>query len=315
MMARWFLLSLLLGAVAFAEDTAKARDAFLKGQQLYSAGKYKEALAKFEESFSAKPHPATIFNMARCQDQLGELVTAMTSYKEYLRQSPQATDADEVATAVSSIEARLQKRGVQHLLVWVDPPMAKVTVDGKELTGAPASAAITPGTHKVVITAAGFDQYERAFAMSAARSMELTISLRPSAATPPVAKVEPTKPTDPVKPAEPVKVSDAPRSATLTPPPEPPLVVSDGPEPAPRKRVFTWAAAGTAAVATGLGVAFGVAMKGAEKALNTPADRSRAEATKLYNDAYGFGTAATISFITAGVAAAAAVVLFFLEGA
>lgn len=320
---------LALATAAFAEDTAKAREAFLKGQALYSASKYKDALAKFEESYAAKPHPATIFNIARCQDQLGDFVKAMTSYKEYLRQSPQASDADDVVKAIATIEQKLQAKGSQHLLVYADPPTARVAVDGKDIGVSPAATTIAPGSHKVVITAEGFDPYERAFAMSASRSMEMTVSLRP--ATPPVAKVDPVK-TDPVKPkdpvkteptkvdpkpppkTEPVKVSDA-KDPVLTPPPPGSTLITDE-VPPPKRRVFTWVAAGTAGVAAGLGVAFSIAMKNNEAALRTlDANRTREQATTLYNGAYGMGTAATISFITAGVAAAAAVLLFFLEGA
>lgn len=300
-MARWFTLSVLVATVALADATAVARDAFMKGQALYSAAKYKDALAKFEESLAAKPHPATVFNIARCQDQLGDLVRAMTSYKEYLRQSPQATDADEVATAIASIEQRLQKQGTQHLLVYVDPTTARVSVDGKDIGASPASATITPGSHKVTIAAPGFDPYERAFAMSATRSMELTVSLRASAAVA-------------VKQPDTVKPPDA-RDPDLTPPPPPALII-DTPTPAPRKRLFTWVAAGTAGVAAGLGIAFTAVMKDNEAKLKTlDLMRTRDQATSLYNGAYSMGTAATVSFITAGVAAAAAVLLFFLEGA
>lgn len=301
-MARWFTLcTLVLAAVSFADPAAVAREAFVKGQGLYSAGKYKDALAKFEESFAAKPHPATVFNIARCQDQLGDLVRAMTSYKEYLRQSPQATDADEVATAIASIEQRLQKQGTQHLLVYAEPAGARVSVDGKDIGTSPASTSISPGSHKVTIAAPGFDPYERAFAMSATRSMELTVSLRASAVVA-------------VKQPDVVKAPDA-REPDLTPPPPPALVV-DTATPAPRKRLFTWVAAGTAGVAAGLGLAFTAVMKDNENTLKTlDPMRTRDTATTLYNGAYSMGTAATVSFITAGVAAVAAVVLFFLEGA
>lgn len=299
-MARWFILTSLMATTALADATAVARDAFMKGQSLYAAAKYKDALAKFEESFAARPHPATVFNIARCQDQLGDLVRAMTSYKEYLRQSPQATDADEVATAIASIEQRLQKQGTQHLLVYVDPATARVSVDGKDIGSSPASATITPGSHKVTIAAPGFDSYERAFAMSATRSMELTVSLRASAVVA-------------VKQPDPVKPPDA-REPDLTPPPPPALI--DTPTPAPRKRLFTWVAAGTAGVAAGLGIAFTAVMKGNESQLKMlDPNRTRDQATTLYTGAYSMGTAATVSFITAGVAAAAAVVLFLLEGA
>ncbi|MDP1919224.1 MAG: PEGA domain-containing protein [Myxococcales bacterium] len=304
--------SALLGAsVALAEDTTKARDAFLKAQTLYSAGKYKEALTKFEESLAAKPHPSTIFNIARCQDQLGDLVHAMTSYKEYLRLSPQATDADEVVKAIASIEGRLQAAGTQHLLVYVEPASARVTVDGKDIGASPASTTLAPGSHAVSISAPGFDRYERSFAMSASRSTEFTVSLRAST-TPvqPAVKVEPVKATEPVK----VAATDTPTTAILTPATSTEL--RDDLAPAPKRRVFTWVAAGTAGVAAGLGVVFAVMMKNNETALKMlDSDRTRAQANALYSGAFTMGTAATISFITAGVSAAAAVLLFFIEGA
>lgn len=292
--------ALLCASVARAEDTTKARDAFLKAQTLYSAGKYKEALTKFEESLAAKPHPSTIFNIARCQDQLGDLVHAMTSYKEYLRLSPQATDADEVVKAIASIEGRLQAAGTQHLLVYVEPASARVTVDGKDIGTSPAATTLAPGSHAVAITAPGFDRYERSFAMSASRSTEFTVSLRAS--------------TPPAQPALKVATTDTPTTAILTPATSTEL--RDDLAPAPKRRVFTWVAAGTAGVAAGLGVVFTVMMKSNETALKTlTPDRTRAQANTLYSGAFTMGTAATISFITAGVSAAAAVLLFFLEGA
>jgi hypothetical protein len=42
--------------------------------------------------------------------------------------------------------------------------------------------------------------------------------------------------------------------------------------------------------------------------------RTRETATMLYNDAFTFGTLSTVFAITAGVSAAVAVLLFFLEG-
>ena len=301
--------ALLCASVAHAEDTTKAREAFLKAQTLYSTGKYKEALTKFEESLAAKPHPSTIFNIARCQDQLGDLVRAMTSYKEYLRLSPQATDADEVVKAIASIEGRLQAAGTQHLLVYVEPASARVSVDGKDIGTSPAATTLAPGSHAVSISAPGFDRYERSFAMSASRSTEFTVSLRAST-TQPAAKVEPARGTEPVK----VAATDTPTKTILTPATSTEL--RDDLTPAPKRRVFTWVAAGTAGVAAGLGVVFAVMMKNNETELMTrDAARTRAQANTLYADAFTMGTAATISFITAGVSAAAAVLLFFLEGA
>lgn len=289
--------SLLLSAAVFAQDTtARAREAFVKGQELYAAGKYKEALAKFEASYSLKPHPATVFNIARCQDQLGDAVHGMTSYKEYLRQSPQAKDLDEVLKAITAMEQRLQAKGLQHVLVYADPPSAKVFIDQKELGSSPAAATIPPGTHTLTVTASGFETYERQFAMSVARSMEFSVSL--STATPEVAKptLTPKEPVDSARPTTAVE-------QTVTP--------------APRKRVFTWVAAGVAGVGLGLGAVFTVLRGSASATLLDPMQapmRTRMQADQLVGAVQTNGTLATVSFITAGVAAIAALVLFFVEG-
>jgi hypothetical protein len=306
------LIIALASQSALAEDTAKARDAFLKGNTLYTSKKFKDALAKFEESYAAKPHPATMYNIARCQDQLGDLLRSMTSYKEYLRQSPQADDADEVVKAIASIEGRLQAKGLQHLVVYVEPATAVVKVDGKEIGASPASATLAPGAHAVTISADGFEPYERSFALSASRSMELTVSL--SASTPPVAKkVDP-----PPSAKSDTPKSDTPKTVATTPTPkkDDDVTVRDDAAPAPRKRIFTWVAAGTAGVAAGLGGLFAVLMKNDEKTLQTlDPMRTKAQANALYDGAFFKSTFASAAFITAGVAAAAAVVLFFLEGA
>jgi tetratricopeptide (TPR) repeat protein len=156
-----------------AEDLARARNAFTRGQTPYSAGRYQDALANFELSLSLEPHPNTIFNIARCQAQLGDLVASMTSYKEDLRLSPEATDADITVTAIASIEGRLQAGGQQHVLVYAEPATTSVSLDGKVIGTSPASAAIPPGNHRQVIAAlndAKAQAVDRVFAATGQRA-------------------------------------------------------------------------------------------------------------------------------------------------
>ncbi|MDP3506331.1 MAG: PEGA domain-containing protein [Myxococcales bacterium] len=291
-MKHWLTSALVIAAcatTAFADEAALARERFLAAQALYAAGKYGSALAKFQESNGYRPHPSTRFNIARCQDRLGDLSSAMTSYKEYLRLSPEATDADEVVKAISSLERRLQERGAQHLLVYAEPATASITVDGKDVGASPAMTTLPPGTHTVLVAAPGFETSERSFVLSASRSMELTIALR---ATP-----------------------DAPLAANLTPSTSS-EVLGEALTPAERRRPLTWVASSTAVVATALGLTFGIMMKNQETSLKTlDPQRTREQADSLATSALTFGTAATASFIAAGVATVTAVLLFFLEEA
>lgn len=52
---------------------------------LYKEGKYKEALQKFNQAYQLKPNPVTLYNIARCYHNLGNLPSAMEYYKKYLK--------------------------------------------------------------------------------------------------------------------------------------------------------------------------------------------------------------------------------------
>jgi hypothetical protein len=71
-----------------------------------------------------------------------------------------------------------EEKGLQQLMVYVEPAGAHVTVDGNDLGMAPASVELSPGNHKVVASMEGFDNIERSFVMPYDRSMDLSLALR-----------------------------------------------------------------------------------------------------------------------------------------
>jgi hypothetical protein len=308
------LVTVAVATVALgADDVTRARNAFVKGQQAYAAGRYSEALTFFQESLAAKAHPSTTYNIARCYNLMGDLDNAMVGFKEYLRVAPAAADADEVVTSIANIEKRLQAKGLQHLLVLVEPAQASVSIDGKVIGRSPAGAVLSAGNHTLAITAEGFEPYARAFVLTASRSMELTVSLSATPVAPkaaPEAKVEPSPPTPATSE---VRVAGGPRAASLTPTAAATTVV-DPPQAAPRKRVFTWVVAGVAAVGAGLSVTGWVLMRNAEAALAINAPRTAEASTGLVDQARTWAVVGNAAAITAGVAALAALILFFVEG-
>lgn len=189
------------------DDTAKAKEAFQRAQKLYKQARYAEAIEKFEEAYALKPHPVIYFNIGRCYEQLNETAKAPRAYRDYLRLSPTAADRDTVADAIANLERRLRDTGVQQLLVFTEPPTARIEVDGQDVGQSPASIELKAGNHQLVVRADGFEPVERSFVMSLSRATEMTINLRPVSEKP-----EPPPP-------PPVEVK---KEEPLPPPPPPP---------------------------------------------------------------------------------------------
>lgn len=280
---------------------AKAKEAFSAGQKLYKAGKFAEAIARFEEAYRARPHPVIFFNIGKCWEQLAENAKALRAYRDYLRLAPDAKDKDTVSDAIANLERRLREKGLQQLMVYAEPASARIVVDGKDIGASPASVELVAGSHTLLVTAEGFEQHERTFNFSVTRSSEMTVTLDPARPTQPVAsdapKVEP-KPTD--------------MGATLDPgppPPPPPTVAAE----VPRKgRVWTWVAGGVAVASAGAGLGLGLAANGAAAqyvtTLHPPGTADGAAA-----NVQGLATGANVAYGVAGAAAITAIVLFFVE--
>ncbi|MBL8953438.1 MAG: PEGA domain-containing protein [Myxococcaceae bacterium] len=281
------------------DPAAKAKQIFGRAQTLYSQARYQEAIASFEEAYLLKPHPVIFFNIGKCWEQLGETAKALRAYRDYLRLLPDAADKDTVNDAIANLERRLKERGVQQLMVFADPPDAKIEVDGKGLGTSPASVELSAGNHKLAVTRDGYESVERSFVMQTTRSTEMTITLRPVSA----AKTEPVASNN---------TTSAPKEAVST---APSASTSATAQPKKGGRVFTWVAAGLALVGVGSGVTFGVLTMGKSNEIQTlDPMRTRMQADALQSTASTYALVTNISWVVAGVAAAAAVVLFILEG-
>jgi tetratricopeptide (TPR) repeat protein len=71
------------------EQQQQAKLSFQAGVELYEAGDIAGAVEKFREAYAYVPLPALLFNIARGQEQLGDVVGACETY-ETARSDPQA---------------------------------------------------------------------------------------------------------------------------------------------------------------------------------------------------------------------------------
>jgi tetratricopeptide (TPR) repeat protein len=284
---RLFLLTALLalpvagGAADPPPDpAAAARAAYRKGADLYKAGKYREAIAAFEEADGLKPSPALQFNIGQAWEKLGDPAAALAAFARYLRLDPAAPNREAVQKTVKTLEARLAATGRQMLHVTTDPPGADLSVDGAPTGLAPLDAAYPPGPHAVSAAAPGRQTSRRDVVLPADRSLEVHLLLEPGqdpAAAAPLAARPP----------------DAPLEATRKDP---------APQPVERK---SWLgpviAAGVGVVAAGAGIVMGLQARNAQDALLAGGnDRSQADA--LASKAKSDATAANVLYGVAGAA-------------
>ena len=297
-------------AAPATDQTAVAKAHFKKGTDLYKQARYREAIEEFEAAYKAKPHGVLRYNIAQCYEKLGDIPAALRSYHDYLREVPNADDKEVVLRAVGNLEARLAATGVQQILVYSDPTEAEVWLDGQSRGRTPFSAVMPHGTHTVSLVKTGFKTVTREVVLAPDRSVELTITLQKGTSTvplppPPVVAAPPAPGASPLAAAPPAdKAGAVPLAA---PAPEPVK------QEAKKGKLWTWIAGGVAVAAAGAGAYYGVKAQQASNDLRS-GNYVQPKVDSLQQDAKSAQKTANILYGVAGVAAAAGVTLFFVEG-
>jgi tetratricopeptide (TPR) repeat protein len=266
---------LLLSAAS--EEVEQARAEFDRGAALYRAGDYRGALSAFESAQARRPAPEALFNIARCQERLGQLADAVESYSAYLESDPLAPDRQAVAARIAELRQRLPLEA--SLGISVEPP-SPVAVDGTPSGVSPLSLRLQPGSHRVRATQDGFQPLEREVNLGPGARVQLELSLVP-----------------------------------VTPERAPEAAVRDavGPGRKGGERRWTYVAAGVAAACLAAGVAFGISAHQAQSTLQDGQTRNQDAVQQIYDTAVARNAAANGFYIAAGVLGATAVTLFFVE--
>ena len=268
-------------AMADTPDVARAKQTFTLGAKAYREARYKDAIDLFRKANELDAHPELIFNVGQAYEKLGDVASALRSYREFLRLSPGAADRATIEASIRNLEARLRERGVQQLSVLSTPAGATLMLDDKVVGQTPWTGEIAPGKHIAVLRATGYPDTAKEFVLLADRAMDLDIAL--SATRSAGATTIVSKPDDP-------------------PAPEPAAPPSDAPK---KMRVAPWTIAALAVGVGGLGAALGLefARRGAESdAMGDPTQvgyRDRYDAMVTRQTAaralVGIGAAATVA--------------------
>ena len=149
------LLAPVVRASGSEADLKAARKLFLQAEQDEDSGRWSDALAKLRDVAQVKLTAGVRYHIALCEQNLGQLASALEDYVAAERQS-HAEEAQDVLHLVGKRLEDLRAR-VPRLTVRVVPPRADavLTLDGKPLTAADADAGIPvdPGPHHLEASA------------------------------------------------------------------------------------------------------------------------------------------------------------------
>jgi tetratricopeptide (TPR) repeat protein len=87
-----------------AEAAAKAKEHFSQGTRRYELGHHQEALTEYEAAYMEVPDPAFLFNIAQCHRKMGHDKEAVSFYKSYLRNAPNAPNRADVQKRIQELE-------------------------------------------------------------------------------------------------------------------------------------------------------------------------------------------------------------------
>lgn len=102
------LLVFLVPTLAFAQqDLEKAKEAFGEGKSAYDSEDYATAAAKFVEAYEYSDRPELLYNIGLAYQGAGELPEAEKYFQRYLKELPNARNADEVVNLVIDIQQEI----------------------------------------------------------------------------------------------------------------------------------------------------------------------------------------------------------------
>lgn len=176
----------------------QARILFDAGAQAFAAGRYKEAVESFKEAYALSGKPQAVFSLAQAERRLylvsndtQHLHSAIAHFRKYLELVPDGgrrNDAVEGLEQMEVIAAREAKPvepkeavpeiALGRILISSATPGATIVIDGTKEGASPLVEVVSPGSHKVRVSAPGYITEERDITAVEKIMVPLEVTLR-----------------------------------------------------------------------------------------------------------------------------------------
>lgn len=162
------------------EAITRAREQFARALALQTAGDWAGALALLKQVAAVRSTPQVRFNIALCEEMLGQLVAALGDY-EIAAADARDSDADvaqEVDARLGALRARIPKLVLQR---GEGAETAAIMVDGVRIGDPVIGTPIPtdPGPHLIEATAIGYKPFRQTVRLAEQQTTTIVIALEP----------------------------------------------------------------------------------------------------------------------------------------
>jgi hypothetical protein len=187
-------------ARAQSDVVERAKASFKAGATAYAAGEYLAAIQALGAAYTLTPVPAIAFSLAQAERRqyfVGHdrehLERAVTLFRRYVEQVPSGGRRADALDALSQLEpllaaapsgavtrAELEGDAIRRtrLMVTSDAPGASIAIDGGPAGPSPLIREVTPGKHRVEVSAEGFYPEDRELSAIAGELIPEVVTLR-----------------------------------------------------------------------------------------------------------------------------------------
>lgn len=172
-----------MAAGAPVEVAAKRDKAALKkakfhiglGAKFFKKGKYAEALAEMRKANAAIPLPATVFNMARCYQEMGQYAEAVEYFQQYMAEG----DNKKKLARTEAALAELIPKAFGSIEISCRPAGAKVQIAGVGAGACPyRKEQVQAGKWTMVTSADGYTDVRQELTIKAGERADVTVTLK-----------------------------------------------------------------------------------------------------------------------------------------
>ena len=91
-------------AAAPSEAEVQSRQAFQTAEEHFKAGRFSDALTKYQAGYDLVPLPGFLINIAQCYRRLGDLTRARASYRKFILVAPDSPLVPQVKTLIEELD-------------------------------------------------------------------------------------------------------------------------------------------------------------------------------------------------------------------